>query len=119
MDPPNPGSAQISENSSTLGLDYEVKKNCRIFLLDTIQEPLPHSFRNTPYFNLSDNSSTFSFCPKFRNFQNSQTLDSHPLYQNYLFDRSKGCFENLFPMALEWYQANAKILRILHSLPVL
>ena len=54
-DPPNPGSAQKSENSSTLGLDYELNKNYRIFLLDTIQEPLERGFQNTPYFAKSDN----------------------------------------------------------------
>ena len=69
-DPPNPGSAQKSENSSTLGLDYEVKKNYRIFLLDTIQEPLERGFQNTPYFGQRDNSDIVGGCPKFENFQN-------------------------------------------------
>ena len=69
-DPPNPESAQKSENSSTLGLDYELNKNYRIFLLDTIQEPLERGFQNTPYFGQSDNFSTFDGFAKFRNFQN-------------------------------------------------
>ena len=64
------GSAQKSENSSTLGLEYTVKKNFRIFLLHTIQEPLEKGFQNTPYFGQSDDFRTFGGFPKFRNFQN-------------------------------------------------
>ena len=63
-DPPNPGSAQKSENSSTLGLEYTVKKN----LLHTIQEPLQKDFQNTPYFVQSDDFRTIGGFPKFRNF---------------------------------------------------
>ena len=47
---PNLGSDQNSENSSTLGLDYTVKNSFRIFLFDTIQEPMERRFQNTPYF---------------------------------------------------------------------
>ena len=68
--PPNLGSAQKSENSSTLGLEYTVKKNFRIFLLHTIQEPLERGFQNTPYFGQTDNFSTVGGSPKFGFFQN-------------------------------------------------
>ena len=61
---------QKFKNLSTSSLDYTVNKNFRNFLFDTIQEPLPWSFQNTPYFSLSDNSSTFGAGPKFGNFQN-------------------------------------------------
>ena len=69
-DPPNLGSAQKSENSSTLGLEYTVKKNFKIFLLHTIQEPLERGFQNTPYFGQSDNFTTLGDRPKFENIQN-------------------------------------------------
>ena len=61
---------QNCENSSSLGLDHTVNKNIRFFLLDTIQEPLPRSFQNIPYFSLRDNCCTFGGGPKLRNFQN-------------------------------------------------
>ena len=61
---------QFFKNLSTVGLYQTVKKHPRNFFLDSIQEPLPWSIQNTPYFNLSNNSSTFSGGPKFRNFQN-------------------------------------------------
>ena len=90
--PTDLGPAQKSENSSTLGLEYPVKNNFRIFLLHTIQEPLQKGFQNTPYFGQSDDFRTFGGFPKFRNFQNFnyiiqlgailknfRTLDSHPL----------------------------------------
>ena len=67
--PPNLGSAQKSENSSTLGLQYTVKKNTRNVLLGTIQEPMERAFRNTHYFI----QSTLSICPKFGNFQKNST----------------------------------------------
>ena len=36
--------------------------------------------------------------------ESSRTLDSNQINKNYRFDQSKGCFENLFPMALERYE---------------
>ena len=39
-------------------LYYTVKKNFRIVLLHTIQEPLERNFQNTPYFGQRDNFST-------------------------------------------------------------
>ena len=68
--PPNLGSAQKSENLSTLGHYCTVNKTIRNFLLVTIQEPLTRPFQNTPYFSQSDNFRIFDGCPKFGNFQN-------------------------------------------------
>ena len=67
---PKLGSAQKSENLSTVGFLCAVTKKCTIFLLDTTKEPLSIAFQNTPYFNESNNFSTFGGCPKFQNFQN-------------------------------------------------
>ena len=64
------GSAQKTEKSSTLGLEYTVKKNLRIVVLHTIQEPLQKAFQNTPYLGQSDDFRTFGGFPKFGNFQN-------------------------------------------------
>ena len=50
---------QNRQNSSTLGHDHTVKNNCRIILLDTIEEPMARGFQNTPYSNQNDNFSTF------------------------------------------------------------
>ena len=83
-DPPNLGSAQKSENLSTLGLQYTVKKNTRNFLLGTIQEPKVRAFRNTHYFIQSDNSSTLSICPKFGNFQKNSTKKCTVNWLNFL-----------------------------------
>ena len=47
-DPLNLGSAQKSENSSTLGRYCTVNKTFSNFLLVTIQEPLTRPFENTP-----------------------------------------------------------------------
>ena len=63
-DTPNLRSTRKSENSSTLALNYTVKKNFRIFLFDTIQEPIERGFQNTPYFGQSDDFSTFGRFPK-------------------------------------------------------
>ena len=88
MDPLNLGSAQKSENLSTLGLYCIVNKTIRNLLLVTIQEPLTRPFQNTPYFSLNNNFSIVGECSKFRNFQfltkkinfeNSRTLDSHQI----------------------------------------
>ena len=61
---------QKRQNSSTLGHDHTVKNNATIILLDTIEEPMARGFQNTPYFNQSNNLSTFGGCQKFKNFQN-------------------------------------------------
>ena len=68
-DPPNLGSAQKSENLSTLGHYCTVNKTIRNFLLVTIQEPLTGPFQSTPYFSQSNNFSIVGECPKFGNFQ--------------------------------------------------
>ena len=117
-DPSNLGSSQKLENSSILVLDYTIIKNFRILFClipfkshwkEVVKTPLTLvKAIILVHLMALQSSGIFKILTKSLNcvkFENSQTLDSHPLYQNYLFDRSKGCFENLFTMALEWYQA--------------
>ena len=66
--PQTSNTPQNWQNSSTLGHDHTVKSNFRIILLDTIEEPMARGFQNTPYFNQSNNLSTFGGCPKFVKF---------------------------------------------------
>ena len=73
-DPPNLGSAQKSENLSTLGHYCTVNKTIRNFLLVTIQEPLTRPFQNTPYFSQSGNFSIVGECLKLY----EQPVQQHP-----------------------------------------
>ena len=65
---------QTPDNITSNAMAQYQMRTLVFLLLDTIQEPLSIGFKNTPYFNESDNFSTFGGCSKFQNFQNLTKL---------------------------------------------